>query len=117
MKVSDLKIILDTLPEGSDPEIVTGEVWLPERLIDTQLDNELLHFQFDSAPDDSMKEEEGRGFVEHEIGLLHSKVVEILHEPAAVADKAQALLGLVLMAHEHSSSQVIEALENLEDSH
>ncbi|QIA63614.1 hypothetical protein GT360_08835 [Vibrio astriarenae] len=117
MKVSDLKIILDTLPEGSDPEIVTGEVWLPERLIDTQLDNELLHLQFDSAPDDFIREEEGRGFVEHEINLLHSKVMKILHEPAAVADKAQALLGLILMAHEQSSSQVIEAIEDLEDNH
>jgi hypothetical protein len=114
LKVSDLKIILESLPQHSDPEVVTGEVWLPERLIDTQFDNELLHLTFDNAPNDLIKDEEGRGFVEHEIALLQSKVMQILHEPAAVADKAEALVGLILMAHENSSAQVIETLEELE---
>ncbi|MDR9827906.1 hypothetical protein RCJ22_20115 [Vibrio sp. FNV 38] len=114
MKVSDLKIILDAIPQEVDPELVTGELWLPERLIDTQLDGELLHLQFDNAPIDGFSDEEARGFVEHEVALLHRKVMHILHEADTVPNKANALLGLILMAHENTSTQVIETIENID---
>ena len=45
MKASELKHILDSLPDNTDPELVMGEAWLPERLIDTQLDGHFLFLE------------------------------------------------------------------------
>ncbi|MGL6257821.1 hypothetical protein [Vibrio sp. WXL210] len=115
MKLSDLKHKIAALPVQSDPDVVTGESWLPERLIDVHLENDsLLHLVFDHAPSEDLLPEEGRGFVEHEIELLRKKVMQILHEPCRVPEKADALLGLMLMIHEVSSAEVIETIEGLE---
>ncbi|MCR9867378.1 hypothetical protein [Vibrio parahaemolyticus] len=88
MKASELISILNNLPSNSNPDIVMGEEWLPERLVDTKLDGELLFLHFDNAPEDG-------------------------HDNAS---KADAMLGLFLMGHELSSSQVIEVLEEESDT-
>ncbi|KGY08477.1 MULTISPECIES: hypothetical protein [Vibrio] len=112
MKASKLKKLLESLPEGQDPDIVCGEIWLPERLVRTQLDGDLLFMEFDNAPEESQGEEEGRGFVEHEIDMIRHRFEQILDESSDTKTKADAMLALFLMGHELSSSEVIEILED-----
>lgn len=85
---------------------------MPERLIDTQLDGHFLFLEFDNAPEEGEGEEEGRGFVEHEIAMIRRRFEEILLEKADNKSKADAMLALFLMGHEYSSSEVIEILED-----
>jgi hypothetical protein len=114
VKVSELKSILASIPTELDPDIVTGEEWLPERLLNAELDNEMMFLTFDSAPEDAQGDEEGRGFVEHEIAMIRHKLEQILDESGDTKSKADAMLALFLMGHELSSSQVIEILEDPE---
>lgn len=112
MKASELKKIIESLPEGHDPDVVMGEEWLPERLINTQLNESLLFLEFDNAPEETQGDEEGRGFVEHEINMLRSRFEQLLDESSDTKTKADAMLALFLMGHELSSSDVIEILED-----
>ncbi|KPL95316.1 hypothetical protein [Vibrio splendidus] len=114
VKVSELQNIIDQLPKDSDPDIVVGEAWLPERLVDTNLDGDMLFLEFDNAPEDNQGDEEGRGFVEHEIAMIREKLELLLDEPSDTKTKADALLAIFLMGHELSSSEVIEVLESTE---
>ncbi|MCY9828494.1 hypothetical protein OTK54_20475 [Vibrio chagasii] len=114
MKVSELQNIIDHLPNDSDPDIVMGEEWLPERLINTKLDGEMLFLEFDNAPEENQGDNEGRGFVEHEIAMIREKLEQVLDEPSDTKTKADALLAIFLMGHELSSSEVIEILESTE---
>ncbi|MEO9496533.1 MAG: hypothetical protein ABJG42_18825 [Vibrio splendidus] len=114
VKVSELQNIIDQLPKDSDPDIVVGEAWLPERLVDTNLDGDMLFLEFDNAPEDNQGDEEGRGFVEHEIAMIREKLELLLDEPSDTKTKADALLAIFLMGHELSSSEVIEILESTE---
>ena len=109
MKASELKQRLDDLPSDCDPDIVMGELWLPEQLVGTQLDGELLFLQFDNAPQEE-EEEEGRGFVEHEIELIRYRLAQVLREESAQREKIEALLALLLAAHEHTSAEFIEMI-------
>ncbi len=111
MKASELISILNNLPANTDPEIVAGEEWLPERLVKTRLDGEMLFLNFDNAPDEELGEDEGRGFVDHEIEFIRSHLKKILDQDSNNALKADAILNLFLLVHELSSSQVIEILE------
>ncbi|MFB9152697.1 MAG: hypothetical protein ACPG5L_07200 [Vibrio gallaecicus] len=112
VKVSELQNIINNLPNGADPEIVMGEEWLPERLIETKLDGDLLFLGFDNAPEENQGDEEGRGFVEHEITMIRKKFEQILDDSSDTKTKADAMLALFLMGHELSSSEVIEILED-----
>lgn len=112
MKASELKNILISLPDDCDPDLVMGEEWLPERLVNTRLDGDLLFLEFDNAPDDLQGEEEGRGFVEHEITMIRHRFEQILDEASDTKTKADAMLAIFLMGHELSSSEVIEVLED-----
>ncbi|KJR24893.1 hypothetical protein BOO91_00875 [Vibrio navarrensis] len=112
MKASELKNILVSLPDDYDPDLVMGEEWLPERLVNTRLDGDLLFLEFDNAPDDLQGEEEGRGFVEHEISMIRHRFEQILAEASDTKTKADAMLAIFLMGHELSSSEVIEVLED-----
>ncbi|CAK1796907.1 conserved hypothetical protein [Vibrio crassostreae] len=114
MKVSELQNIIDHLPNDSDPDIVMGEEWLPERLVNTKLDGELLFMEFDNAPEENQGDDEGRGFVEHEIAMIHEKLEQVLDDTSDTKTKADALLAIFLMGHELSSSEVIEILESTE---
>ncbi len=114
MKASELKSILDSIPSDSNPNVVTGEEWLPERLLDAKLNDGMLYLSFDSAPEEQQGDEEGRGFVEHEIDMIRHKLEQILDETSDTKSKADAMLALFLMGHELSSSQVIEILEDPE---
>ncbi|ANW23262.1 MULTISPECIES: hypothetical protein [Vibrio] len=114
MKASDLKKLLDSLPEGQNPNIVTGEEWLPERLVNTYLDDEMLFLEFDNAPEEAQGEEEGRGFVEHEVDMIRKRFEQILDESSDTKTKADAMLALFLMGHEMSSSEIIEIMEDPE---
>ncbi|WP_286297973.1 hypothetical protein [Vibrio apostichopi] len=114
VKVSELQNIIDHLPNDSDPDIVMGEEWLPERLVNTKLDGELLFMEFDNAPEENQGDDEGRGFVEHEIAMIREKLELLLDEPSDTKTKADALLAIFLMGHELSSSEVIEVLETTE---
>ncbi|WP_261885654.1 VC1380 family protein [Vibrio pomeroyi] len=115
VKVSELQNIIDHLPNDSDPDIVMGEEWLPERLVNTKLDGELLFMEFDNAPEENQGDDEGRGFVEHEIAMIREKLEQVLDDPSDTKTKADALLAIFLMGHELSSSEVIEVLEMTED--
>ncbi|MEZ8020860.1 hypothetical protein AB4359_00405 [Vibrio splendidus] len=114
VKVSELQNIIDHLPQDSDPDIVMGEAWLPERLVDTNLDGDMLFLEFDNAPEDNQGDEEGRGFVEHEIAMIREKLEQVLDDTSDTKTKADALLAIFLMGHELSSSEVIEILESAE---
>jgi len=114
VKASDLKKLLDSLPEGQNPNIVTGEEWLPERLVNTHLDDEMLFLEFDNAPEEAQGEEEGRGFVEHEVEMIRKRFEQILDESSDTKTKADAMLALFLMGHEMSSSEIIEIMEDPE---
>jgi len=114
VKVSELQNIIDQLPKDSDPDIVMGDAWLPERLVNTNLDGDMLFLEFDNAPEDNQGDEEGRGFVEHEIAMIREKLELLLDEPSDTKTKADALLAIFLMGHELSSSEVIEILESTE---
>ncbi|MEZ9072184.1 hypothetical protein AB4086_12310 [Vibrio splendidus] len=114
MKVSELQNIIDHLPQDSDPDIVMGEAWLPERLVNTNLDGDMLFLEFDNAPEDNQGDEEGRGFVEHEIAMIREKLEQVLDDTSDTKTKADALLAIFLMGHELSSSEVIEILESTE---
>ncbi|MFM2590287.1 hypothetical protein [Vibrio sp. TBV020] len=114
MKASELKRLLNSLPEDSDPDLVTGEEWLPERLVNASLNGELMFLEFDSAPEDIQGEEEGRGFVEHEVDMIRHRFEQILMDNEDVKTKADAMLALFLMGHELSSSEIIEILEDPE---
>lgn len=114
VKVSELQNIIEQLPNDSDPDIVVGEEWLPERLVNTKLDGELLFMEFDNAPEENQGDEEGRGFVEHEVAMIREKLEHLLGEPSDTKTKADALLAIFLMGHELSSSEVIEVLETTE---
>ncbi|WP_373958396.1 hypothetical protein [Vibrio gigantis] len=114
VKVSELQNIIDHLPSDSDPDIVMGEEWLPERLVNTKLDGELLFMEFDNAPEENQGDDEGRGFVEHEIAMIREKLEQVLDDPSDTKTKADALLAIFLMGHELSSSEVIEVLEATE---
>nr|WP_321384140.1 hypothetical protein [uncultured Vibrio sp.] len=110
MKASELISILNSLPTNTDPDIVMGEAWLPERLVETQLDGNLLFLSFDNAPE-ACQGEEGRGFVDHEIDLIRIRLKQVLDENSDNASKVEAMLGLFLAGHELSSAQVVELLE------
>ncbi|MGF1720625.1 hypothetical protein L4D20_11365 [Vibrio kyushuensis] len=114
MKVSDLKIILDGLPKDSDLDIVMGEEWLPERLTKATIDGKLLFLEFDNAPEETQGDEEGRGFVEHEVAMIRHKFEQIIDDASDTKTKADAMVSLFLMGHEHSSSEIIEILEDPE---
>ncbi|WP_132745577.1 hypothetical protein [Vibrio crassostreae] len=114
VKVSELQNIIDHLPKYSDPDIVMGEAWLPERLVNTNLDGDMLFLEFDNAPEDNQGDEEGRGFVEHEIAMIREKLEQVLDDTSDTKTKADALLAIFLMGHELSSSEVIEILETTE---
>ncbi len=111
VKASELIHILNALP--NDPEIVTGETWLPERLLHAKCLDDLLFCQFDNAPEEDEGEEEGRGFVDHELSLMRSHIMQIFMEKAPLEHKRDAILALILYAHEHSSSDVVEMLEQI----
>ncbi|MGL5429254.1 MAG: hypothetical protein ACRC9S_00660 [Vibrio sp.] len=110
MKVSELKMILNQLSDVVDPEVVMGEVWLPERLLAAQLDASMLFLTFDNAPDEDEGEEEGRGFVEHELELIQAQVLQILGTQSGLDQQAAALVKLITQAHETTSAQFIEIL-------
>ena len=110
LKASQLITILSQLPENHDPDIVTGETWLPERLVRCQQDEALLFLTFDSAPDEG-EEDEARGFVEHEVDYIKARLHQLITSGEHPSVKTEAILALVLFAHEHSSSDVIEMLE------
>ncbi|PMP38432.1 hypothetical protein BCS87_12530, partial [Vibrio splendidus] len=78
------------------------------------LDGDMLFLEFDNAPEDNQGDEEGRGFVEHEIAMIREKLELLLDEPSDTKTKADALLAIFLMGHELSSSEVIEVLESTE---
>lgn len=108
MKISTLRSILNTLPDDAD--VVTGEEWLPERLIKAEPRNTTLYLEFDNAPDEGAGDEEARGFVEHEVTLIRTRLEQLLKEECDTAIKADAVLALLLMAHENTSSEFIELL-------
>ncbi|ERM61063.1 hypothetical protein M565_ctg1P1255 [Vibrio cyclitrophicus FF75] len=91
-----------------------GEEWLPERLVNTRLDSDMLFLEFDNAPEENQGDDEGRGFVEHEIAMIREKLEQVLDDPSDTKTKADALLAIFLMGHELSSSEVIEILEMTE---
>lgn len=115
MKASDLMYQLQTVLKKSDPEIVTGEDWLPERLTEIHQLDDLLFFEFDTAPEDSQDDEEGRGFVDHEIELIRQQIMSIFLEKTSLENKREAILALVLLAHEQTPSTVVQTLIDLEN--
>ncbi len=93
-----------------------GEEWLPERLINTHLNDEFLFLEFDNAPEEDQGDEEGRGFVEHEIEMIRSQIEGLIgDEDKGIKTKSEMLLTLLIMAHERTSSEFIELIEPYAD--
>ncbi len=115
MKVSELLQILSEFSDSDDPQVVTGEEWLPERLLTTKKCDDHLFLHFDHQPLDQGGDEEGRGFVEHEITMLRDKIKTLLEENSDNSTKIESLLTLFLIGHERTSSEVIEILEEDHD--
>ncbi len=88
-----------------------GEEWLPERLMGATLNADLLFLQFDNVPEDIQGEEEGRGFVEHEIRMIKERFEHLLQDDCDTKTKVDAIVTLFLLGHELSSAEVIELLE------
>ncbi|MCE0492479.1 hypothetical protein [Vibrio salinus] len=116
MKASDLLYQLQSVLNNSNPEIVTGEDWLPERLIEIHQLDDLLFLEFDTAPEADQGDEEGRGFVEHEIELIREQIMEVFLEKTSLENKREALLALILLAHEQTPSEVVQTLNDLKNS-
>mgnify|MGYP001386750292 CR=1 FL=1 len=113
MKTSQLIQFLSTLPKDQDPDVVTGEEWLPESLIDASFDGDLVNLRFDNAPEEDAGELEGRGFVEHEIIMLKDQIVTLMFDQTIDQKaKAELFLSLFILSHEKSSTEVIEILED-----
>jgi hypothetical protein len=113
VKTSELIQFLSQLPDDKNPEIVTGEEWLPEMLIGASYNGELVNLQFDNAPEEDSGELEGRGFVEHEVLMLRDKIVKLMFDQSIEPKtKADIFLQLFILAHEQSSAEVIELLKN-----
>lgn len=113
VKTSQLIQFLSQLPEDKDPEIVTGEEWLPESLVDASFDGNLVNLHFDNAPEEDAGELEGRGFVEHEVLMLKDKIVKLMFDKTLEPKtKAEIFLQLFILTHERSSGEVIEILED-----
>ncbi|WED28034.1 hypothetical protein L3V77_07335 [Vibrio sp. DW001] len=113
MKTSQLVQFLSTLPKGQDPDVVTGEEWLPESLIDASFDGDLVNLRFDNAPEEDAGDLEGRGFVEHEIVMLKDQIVKLMFDQTIDQKaKAELFLSLFILSHEKSSTEVIEILED-----
>lgn len=116
MKVEKLKNILNLLPDDRQIDVVSGERWLPERLLNAELDNDLLFLEFDNAPDEAESNVEGRGFVEHEIELLRTRLAQITGESHSAEQLLDALTGFFLIGHETSSAEFVELLEEMNQS-
>ncbi|CAH0525930.1 hypothetical protein [Vibrio hippocampi] len=114
MNLVKLLDILNQLPKDQNIQVVTGEDFLPERLVDIHRDHDLLFMQFDNAPDEGEQTEEGRGFVDHEIELLRLRLEQIVSQSDDKQQVADALLGFFLIGHEASSSEFVELLENMD---
>ncbi|PWI34756.1 hypothetical protein DI392_00280 [Vibrio albus] len=114
MKASELKHFLSQLPENADPDIVTGEIWLPERLLEATFDGEMVNLSFDNAPEETEGDEEPRGFLDHEVSMLKERIEELMSESSDHKTKAEVFLRLFIMGHEKSSSEVIEILDDPE---
>ncbi|MDV7102820.1 hypothetical protein R3X26_00195 [Vibrio sp. TH_r3] len=113
MKTSELIQFLVNLPENTDPEVVTGEEWLPEQLINASFDGNLVNLHFDNAPEEDAGEIEARGFVEHEITMIKDKIVQLMFETnLPPKTKAEILLKLIVVSHENNSDEVLEVLNN-----
>ncbi|MDA9555882.1 hypothetical protein N9R79_00070 [Vibrio sp.] len=99
------------LSEGKgDIEMVSGEEWLPERLLSMKLDNNLLFLTFDDAPIDDENIE--RGLVDHEVDLIKTLLSRVLKE-ADEQTKIKKLLLLIMLAHKQSSNELVESLEKI----
>ncbi|GAK87933.1 hypothetical protein JCM19238_5543 [Vibrio ponticus] len=114
VKVSELKNLLDSLPDTLD--VVTGDEWLPEQLVSASTVGDMLFLEFDNAPED-IQGDEARGFVEHEVEMIRDKFEQIITENSDAKSKADAILALFLLGHELSSCEVIEILEESEQNH
>lgn len=113
MKSSELIQFLSSLPQGVDPEIVTGEEWLPEQLLEATFDGSLVNLHFDNAPEEGTGELDGRGFVEHELVMLKDKIITLMFDKSIEPKtKAEVFLQLFVLTHEKSSEEVIEFLED-----
>ncbi len=51
-----------------------------------KVDGELLFMEFDNAPEENQGDDEGRGFVEHEIAMIREKLEQLLDEPFRYQD-------------------------------
>ncbi|MGR5361654.1 hypothetical protein ACPV54_12405 [Vibrio mediterranei] len=116
MKVEKLKKILQSLPSEQHIDVVTGEIWLPERLLSAKVDNDLLFLEFDNAPDEAEGTFEGRGFVEHEIELVRERLAQIIDQSNNNEHLLDALTAFFLIGHETSSSEFVELLEKMNDA-
>lgn len=115
VKVSELKNLLDSFPVNPDLDVVTGDEWLPEQLVATSIVEDVLFLEFDNAPED-IQAEEARGFVEHEIEMIRGKIDQIITESSDANSKTDAILALFLLGHELNSCEVIEILEESEQT-
>ncbi|MCG7497137.1 hypothetical protein MHO82_09680 [Vibrio sp. Of7-15] len=118
MKTSELIQKLTEISKLSpnDCEVVTGEEWFPEQLLEASHQDPHVFLHFDSPPVDMPREVDARGFIDHEVDLVKKSITDIVlsqQEPEQIIEK---LTELLIFSHEHISADVIERLSELDEN-
>lgn len=103
-------MILNQFFDDFDFDVVMGEVWFLECLIEVQFDDDMLFFIFDNVLEEGEGEEEGCGFVEYEMELICLQFMMILVEDSGFKIKVEVLLVLIIFVYECISLEFIEIL-------
>lgn len=110
MKISELIQTLQSIQSthNDDLEVVTGEEWFPEQLLNSEVKHNMAFLNFDRLPTDIHAEIDARGFLDHEEILVKQLVTNVIFselEPEQMIDK---LAEMVFFSHENISSDVVE---------
>jgi hypothetical protein len=111
LKLSKFTSLVTELNIDDDPEIVTGESWLPEELKAMSLHDNKIFLDFDNAPQDD--EQDSRGLVEHELELVRKMISHYLTQDTTQQQRESSLLLLMQCLHEQPSDEVVEYLQKL----
>lgn len=111
MKISELIQVLQTIQEttSDDLEVVTGEEWFPEQLLESNVNHNMAFLKFDRMPNDIPTEIDARGFFEHEELLIKNIINKVIFSELEPEEMVEKLATMLFFSHENISSDVIEA--------
>ncbi|MDD9176197.1 hypothetical protein ERW49_12285 [Aliivibrio finisterrensis] len=116
MKISKLIQNLQDIQASSDDdlEVVTGEEWFPEQLLNTSVNHNMTFLHFDRMPSDIPAEIDARGFLEHEEVLIKKLINNVIFSELEPEDIVNKLTSMLIFSHENISSDVIEHFSETE---